>query len=67
MQRSHVMISSFLIESEIGLTLITSKLVNDETGTPTTKVLRNYHKNTCYVFYIDYMVAKVHGERLATQ
>lgn len=61
------MISSFLIESEIGLTLITSKLINAETGTPTPKVPRNLHKNTCYIFYIDYMVAKVYGVPVATR
>ena len=61
------MISSFLIESDIGLTLITSKLVNAETGTLTAKVPRYHHKKTCYIFYIDYMVAKAYGDRVATQ
>jgi hypothetical protein len=58
LQMSQVMISSFLIESDSGLMLITSRFFKAETEVATFKLRPGQHMNTYYIFYIDYIVAK---------
>jgi hypothetical protein len=53
---SQVMTPSFLIESEIGFSLITSRSVNVEIGVPT--VVTPFHCliYTSYMIYIEYVL-----------